>query len=186
MNNQVKFILAVALNVAIIFTLILFKLVVIAGGTDVMLHITPVDPHDLLRGDYVTFQYDISNTYNYTNYEAVIRNGDTVYVSLYSGGRYWIVNSVQKSKPANGLFIKGTVASGGEDSLTNPISPYPGYRATGQQRLHIVYGIEQYFIPEGSGRNFNFGNKEIAAKVSIDDNGNSVIKQIYIDGKRWP
>jgi uncharacterized membrane-anchored protein len=52
--------------------------------------------------------------------------------------------------------------------------------------LHIVYGIEEYFIPEGQGRNFSFWNKEAAARVAVDENCNAALKQIYIDGEPWP
>ena len=65
MNKQTKFILAIALQLAVIFTIIIFKFSVFTGGTEVMLRIQPVDPRDPLRGDYVTFSYDISSVSSY-------------------------------------------------------------------------------------------------------------------------
>lgn len=165
-----KFILAIAFQVVVIFAIIIFKLSVLTGGIDLLLKIEPVDPRDLLRGDYVTFQYSISNTESYLAREKEIKNGDTVYVVLRQYGKYWSIEGVQKNKPSEeNIFIKGSVASGGFDA-----------------RMHIVYGIEQYFIPEGEGRNFSFRDKDAAARVAVDDHGNAALKQIYIDDKPWP
>jgi uncharacterized membrane-anchored protein len=183
MTKQTKFILAIALQVAIIFAIIIFKLSVLTSGTEVMLRIAPVDPRDLLRGDYATFQYDISNLDSYYSRGEQIRNSDTVYVVLRQSGKYWVAQNVQKTKPTgNELFIKGKVESGGLESQTNPLS----YQRFGNSRLHVVYGIEQYFIPEGKGENFSFWNKEVAAMVAIDDNGNAALKKIYVNDKPWP
>jgi uncharacterized membrane-anchored protein len=52
--------------------------------------------------------------------------------------------------------------------------------------LKIEYGIEQYFIPEGKGQTMNFMNKNVDAHVVVDKDGNSVLKQIYVDNKVWP
>lgn len=180
-NKQTKFILAASLQFAIIFLIIIFKLSILTGGTDILLRIAPVDPRDVLRGDYVTFQYYISNTDSYYANSQQIQNGDKVYVILRPSGKYWDFGGVQKNKPQDSsLFIKGVVESGGVGNQ-NDFSQYRG-----NSRLHIVYGIEQYFIPEGRGQNFNFGNREAAARVAIDGEGRAAIQKIYVDDKPWP
>jgi len=93
-TKQTKFILAIALQVVIVFAIIIFKLSVLTGGTDVFLKIVPVDPRDLLRGDYATFQYDISNLDSYISGGQQIRNGDTVYVVLRQNGKYYFEKSI--------------------------------------------------------------------------------------------
>ena len=106
MTKQTKFILAITLQVAIIFAIIIFKLYVSFSGTKVMLRIAPVDPRHLLRGDYIALQYDISNLNCYA-YKGRIKNGDTVYVVLRQSGKYWVAQNVQKTKPIEGeLFTK--------------------------------------------------------------------------------
>ncbi len=181
MTKQTKFILAIALQVVIIFAIVISKLSVLTSGTEVLLRIRrPI----LLRGDYAIFQYDISYLINsYYSRRQQIRNGDVVYVVLRQTGKYWTAQNVQKTKPAgNELFIKGKVESGG---LENQIDPF-SYQRFSNSVLHIVYGIEQYFIPEGKVQNFNFRTKEAAAMIAIDNNGNAVIKKIYVDDKPWP
>ncbi|MDP2926731.1 MAG: GDYXXLXY domain-containing protein [bacterium] len=170
MTKQTKFILAIALQMVIVFAIVIFKVSVLSGGTDVLLRIEPVDPRDMLRGDYATFQYsNISNLDSYIFGGQQIGNGDTVYVVLRQSRKYWMAQNVQKTKPLNGeIALKGKVVS------------------VGDSRIRVVYGIEEYFIPEGKGQGFSFFNKEAAARVVVDENGNAVLKQIYVDDKPWP
>lgn len=182
MSKKTKFILAITLQILIIFGIIIFKTGVLTGGRKVLLKIEPVDPRDPLRGDYVTFQYNISELDSYLFDNKQVRNGDTVYVILRKGKKYWTAQNVQKTKPSskNQIFIKGRVESQKEFYPANFFLP---------QRLgtiHIIYGIEEYYIPEGKGQVFSFWNKEAVAKVSVDKSGNAVLKQIYVDNKPWP
>jgi len=186
LNNipkQIKFAIVVALQILVLLIIIVFKFSVISGGADVFLKIMPVDPRDPLRGDYVTFRYNISQIEgHYFNYSPV-KNGDKIYVSLDSGryDRYWGVSGmVEKNKPSKGVFLKGVVESEGVDSFeieSNRFRP---------NMISIKYGIEEYFIPEGTGWNQRFGGDNNYAKVAVDENGNAVIKQLYIDDKPWP
>ncbi|RME61042.1 hypothetical protein D6779_00875 [Candidatus Parcubacteria bacterium] len=183
-TKQTKFILAVALQVLIIFAIVAFKVAVLAGGTEVILKIEPVDPRDILRGDYVAFRYNISNLDPYLFGNEQVRDGDTVYVILRRSGKYWTAQRAQKTKPTadDQVFIKGKVVSGGLKSRSDPFSD--GYFRGSS--IHVVYGIEEYYIPEGSGSEFNFGGSGAFAKISVDRNGNAALKQIYVNGKPWP
>lgn len=182
LSKKAKFILAIAIQTAIILFIVIFKVAILTGGTEVFLKIKPVDPRDWLRGDYVTFNYDISTPNSYLSSGEKIYNGDTVYVTLREGGEYWLARNVSKSKPTgNEIFIKGKVKSGGI-SIDYDFAPL-NYTPS---NLRIEYGIEQYFIPEGAGQNFSFFNKEAVAKVAVDKDGNAVLKQIYVDDKPWP
>ncbi len=156
-----------------------------AKGTDVLLKIAPVDPRDPLRGDYVTFRYDISSLSQYLLYGGQVAEGDTVYVALRSGYPYWQASGVYTALDAaqrsigsrKGAVIKGTVASGGGFSQagTNPGGT-----------ISVRYDIEQFFIPEGAGRGVSFWNKEAYALVKVDNNGNALIQRLYVDGQPWP
>jgi uncharacterized membrane-anchored protein len=183
-TKQTKFILAIALQILIIFGIVIFKMAVLTSGTEILLKIEPVDPTDWLRGDYVTFQYKISNLDSYLFSNEQIKNGDTVYVILHQSRKYWTAQKVQKTKPSTDdqIFIKGKVANGGLESQADL---FPQQRFS-NSRIYIVYGIEEYYIPEGKGREFSFLDKESFAKVSVDENGNAVLKQIYVDNKSWP
>jgi len=188
-TKNVKFVFAVTLQVLIIFAIIIFKVSILTGGTEVILQIEPVDPRSPLRGDYVTFQYEISNIPGYL-VEDDVKNGDTIYVVLSGYGAYWGADYATVEKPTNEIFIKGRIASGADDvdnNLDDGIDPFdPRGGRFGGPDINVVYGIEEYFIPEGKGRGFSFFDKEANALVVVDDDGNPVLKQIFIDGEPWP
>jgi uncharacterized membrane-anchored protein len=171
LTKQTKFIIAIAIQLVIIFSIIIFKMAVLKGGTEVLLRIEPVDPRDPLRGDHLTFSYKISNLDSYLFNYYPIRDGDTVYVPLKQQGKYWTAAfGIQKTKPIGEekIFLRGKISS------------FYG------NRIHIIYGIEDYFIPEGTGQDFTFWRQETAARISVDENGNAVLKQIYVNDKPWP
>ncbi|GIW66907.1 MAG: hypothetical protein KatS3mg095_0805 [Candidatus Parcubacteria bacterium] len=170
-TKQTKFIIAITIQLVIIFSIIIFKMSVLTGGNEILLKVAPVDPKDALRGDHLTFSYDISNLNHYLFDYSPIREGDTIYVPLKQQGKYWIaVSGIKKTKPVNEgeVFLRGKIL-----------------RIYGN-RIQVIYGIEDYFIPEGTGQSFTFWKKEIAAMVIVDKNGNAVLKQIYVDDKPWP
>ncbi len=170
--KKTKFILVVALQLMILFAIIAAKTAILAHGTEVALRIKPVDPRDMLRGDYLAFRYDISDLDSNLFAYAPIKVGDTVYVGLVSEGKYWVAHSgIQKVKPAEamGVFLIGKV-----DRTGGPIS--------------VVYGIEQYFIPEGKGAHVGRwqSSTESYAQVAISKSGKAVINKIYLNNKPWP
>lgn len=181
MTKASQFSLAIAFQVLVITVIIFFKFAIVTGGTEVVLAIRPVDPRDMLRGDYISFQYDISTINgSYLSYEPVAA-GDTVYVSLGRAGRVWIVNKVSTKMPTdNSIFLKGFVQS--------VDSPYEGTgvkTGTYGTTLHVTYGLEQYFIPEGKGRNTTLGSNATAV-LQVDDKGNGLVKQVLVNDKPWP
>lgn len=180
LTKEKRFIIAIIVQLGIIFGIIIFKIAVLTSGTDILLRITnvlfegtQVNNKDLLklRGEYLTFSYEISNLSFDLFIYSPIKNGDTVYVPLKQQGKYWIaVYGIQKTKPINEgkIFIKGKILNSNNNTV------------------QLVYGIEDYFIPEKTDKNFILGGQEVAAKISIDKNGNAVLKQIYVNDKSWP
>lgn len=162
-TKQTKFIIAIGIQLVILFAIIIFKSSVLIGGTEVLLKIEPIDPRDILRGDYVEFRYsNLSAVDSGLVYYPSPKENDKIYVSLVKNGKYWEVASVQQQKPNTGLFVKGTI-----DSIDSKTAA-------------IIYGIEEYFIPENTGINFDFNNGEPYVKAAIGRNGNAVLKQLYV------
>lgn len=173
-NNLAKFILAVGFQLLVIFLIIASKLVILGSGQEIVLNVTPIDPRSPLRGDYLTFNYDISTV---TTYQGNLRNGQVVYVTLRNSGGVWYQADVLTTKPkGNSVFLKGMVVSGGNDVSGT------GYSTNFQ----IKYGIEDYFVPEGKGRGFNPSSQIVTVRVAVDENGNGVLKQVYVGNKPWP
>ena len=140
-------------------------------GTVVLLEVQPVDPRDLLRGDYLVLNYKISeipsSMLNLSASDATY-NGAKVYVWLEKKGSYHVVKkaTLQKIKPELGdLCLEGRLSQG----------------RAGSHYFHINYGLESYFVPEGTGQPVG----TLTAKVAITHSGTARIKEILINGKPY-
>jgi len=145
----------------------------LASGKLVMLETQRVDPRDLLRGDYLILNYKIS----------------TVSTNLFSP-------SVKMDLPP-GTKVFVALAPGTNDfyqvirASTEPIAPDAGEvllvgKSTdgwwgGGQGIHVLYGIEKYFVAEGTG---NPGGK-LTVQIAVPKSGRAAIKQVFVDGKPY-
>jgi uncharacterized membrane-anchored protein len=166
-----RFVLACLVQLAIVAALAFVNVAVLAGGTEVLLRIEPVDPRDPLRGDYLTFQYAVSSLDSRLFAPRRPNPGELVYVVLGSAGQYWEARRVDPAPPAAELFLTGRVTSA-------PAGP--------EGRVRVVYGIEQYFVAEGRGAAFDPRTRTAAAQVVIDRTGQAVVKQLFVDGRPFP
>jgi uncharacterized membrane-anchored protein len=180
-------VLALIVQLAIIGSLVLTHYTTVTTGRAVFLKIAPVDPRDPLRGDYLTFTYDISRI-DTGRFVDPPKKGQTVYVALSrEGGPLWVVTAQVTAKlPVAGqrggptdytpdtVFIRGVV----QDVATSP--------ATGLEEAHVVYGIEEYFVPEGKAARFPIANENAVGKVLVDNDGKGLLQQVYLNGVPWP
>ena len=139
----------------------------LASGTLVMLETRPVDPRDLLRGDYVTLNYKISDIplsafAPQTNTPAP---GTTVYVVLEPRGQFYEVAKAS-SEPI--------VAELGQVILRGIAQGW-----WSQSSAHIGYGIERYYVREGAGN----PRGKITVQVAVPKSGRAQIKNVFVDGK---
>ncbi len=122
----------------------------------------PVDPQDLLRGDYMILGYDISGL----TVPAVMPDdaGRDVWVLLEKRARY-----------------HETVRAGFER-----IAPGPGQvlvRGTLNRSGRVDYGIGKYFVPEGKGTP-RFTLLEV--EVTVGHSHRLQIKRVLLDGEAYP
>jgi len=144
-------------------------------GALVVLKTTPVDPRSLFRGDYVRLNYDISRL-QISQFPLLqeLEEHDPVFVALKKQGVFWQPIAVFKSMPEaenDMVVIKGHINSPSRGGKSSQVS--------------IKYGIENYFVPEGEGRDLerlrNQGN--ISMQISVDAFGNSGIKAVLLNGE---
>lgn len=64
----------------------------------VLIQVQPVDPHDLMRGEYVRLSYEIST---------LDAPSGTVYVPLSAAGGVWTGSTAVTERPDSGTFIRG-------------------------------------------------------------------------------
>lgn len=166
MNRKHIFYLISVLWLIIIIGLIGFKQFTLLTGTKVLLRTVPVDPRDILRGDYVVLNYEISslNLENIPSDFTDLSRGSRIYLILERENKYWVAKEIRKNRPKNLPFIKGKV------------------RDIYGKNIVVSYGIESYFVPEGEGVYIErSGGRGLDVEVSIDRFGNAIVNKLYLN-----
>lgn len=134
----------------------------LATGSVVKLELQPIDPRSMLQGDYVQLSYTISQLPDEIDRELDDQS---------FRGRIQIV----LSKNEQGLHEFNRIYSDGEPLKSSEIV-INGKRDTYSWNNQIDYGIENYFVAEGTGleveRNAHF------AYVRIGNNGNAILERL--------
>ena len=155
---RIAFWAVVAAQLAFLIGFIVVREVALRDGTEVVFQTVPVDPRSLLQGDYAILDYKIARLPDWMDERPV---GATVYVALRRDGDVWTAADYYDTARdvAGGVFIKGRVDR-------------PG---------HLDFGIGTYFVPEDTGRIIETA-EDVKVVVSVDGNGNAVIKEVLVDG----
>lgn len=139
-----------------------------ASATVVLLETVPVDPRDLLRGDYMILGYKIGRVPPPGQEKK--EYGTPIWVTLRANGRFHEVATAswtEPEHPAPGeLLIRGRVVS-----------------RPGEPMLRVEYGIEKYFVPEGKGQP-RF--REMVVEAAVTSSRRLAIKRVLIDGAAYP
>ena len=146
----------------------------LASGVTILLETRPVDPRDLLRGDYVILSYPISEIPE-SQFEPTVTNlapGQEVYVALEKMGEFHGVNRAS---------TKPIVATEDEVVLRGKISPRIRMRGRPFRAAGIDYGLERYYVGEGLGN--PRGKLTVAAAVPAS--GRAQIKEVFLDGQPY-
>lgn len=176
--------IGIAAAIALLQTVILGYMVesraaILRNGSDVLLKSIPVDPRDLLRGDYVILNYDISSI------PATVITGDWPKAAVRTR------LTVRLVPQPDGFFAVTEAAFGplmempGSVLIRSQPFDFQGTRLTGDERLNVDYGIERYYVPEGEGRVLEQARNaellSVAAKVSAS--GTAQIRTLLLNGK---
>jgi uncharacterized membrane-anchored protein len=149
---------AVGLQLFILVAMILGRTVPFLGAQSVLLLVEPVDPRDLLRGDYVTLGYSINRIP-----AGIYAEGDAVYVTLVpeGGGPHYRAGQFLTQPPASGVFIRGTA----------------------QSRGWATYGIESYYVQENTGHDYEQAvrSRRLWAEVALAGGGKPALRRLVIE-----
>ena len=177
--KAVLFGLAILLQCVLLGLMVADRMQILREGREVTLQTRPVDPRDLLRGDYVTLGYDISQlpAGALAGQPSAERN-PVVFVKLApdANGLYQAVSVHAGPVPvtASEILIRGRVTySCGSSGRTFC------------DRLTIRYGLESYFVPEGEGRKLEQARNEQKLRVvaAVLPSGRAAIKRLLLDGE---
>lgn len=143
-------------------------------GQLIVLETRPVDPRDLLRGDYVTLGYTISDLPLKLLPDSVKMDRPYVgeiFVALAPAGtnQFWEITraGTKRFKPEQGeVLLRGKTG--------NRWSNRP-------ESVRVEYGLERYYVREGTGN--PHGKLTVQAVVSAS--GRASIKEVFVDGKPY-
>ncbi len=142
----------------ILVTMILGKTVPYVGAQTLLLHVEPVDPRDMFRGDYVTLGYSFNRLPAGT-----FQSGQLVYLTLVldADGRHYRTGQFLVEPPASGAFIRGTALS----------------------TMRATFGIESYYVQEGTGHDYENAvrTRNLWAEVALDRQGNASLRRLVIE-----
>jgi len=172
---------AALIQVALLAAMVIDRAEILREGTEVTLQTRPVDPRDLLRGDYVVLGYDISQLQagSLLNQPAGTRN-PTVFVELApnSDGIYQAVSvhadALAVASPE--VLIRGRVISGATCGSS-------GHAFC--DKLQVRYNLENYFVPEGEGRKLeqDRNRRKLTVVAAVLPSGRAAIKRLLVDGE---
>lgn len=171
-------IIAALLQTGVMLAGVQQRMSILRNGSEVVLRTVPIDPRDLMRGEYVILNYDISRL------PVALVQGEPPHKS---GLNYiYVVMAKQKNdmwepqraqfEPANDLKDDEIMLRG---EMEAPMQRYNG------STMPVTYGIERYYVPEGEGRVLE--TAQIASKVdivlSVNSKGVAAIRAIKVDGQ---
>lgn len=181
---------------AVLGTTFGFQLAVLAGmivlhaaplmfGETVRLKVEPVDPRDVMRGDYVILSYDVSRVpaggiagipdakdayWRYWSRDQWMEER-TVYVTLEpdADGKLWRSAKASVNKPASGRFIRGKYIRYGWRGLPE-----------------IRFGIEAFYVQEGKGKELEQARnaRHLTAEVALLSSGKAALRELHVEPGR--
>lgn len=143
-------------------------------GHVVRLETVPVDPRDLLRGDFVTLAYDFSRI-PADRFDPPLPGGHlpqpgaTVYVDLAPDGAF--------HRLARASLTPGNVPEG-HVMLRGEVARSATFLRRDTRTVAVEYGLERYYVREGTGN----PRGRLTVDVSVSDFGVGQIKDVYVDG----
>lgn len=176
-----RWLLPIAIAVAVVqigflFSMIAGRAAILRDGREVMLKVEPVDPRDLLRGDYVVLGYNISSLSVDLFAEPPPGDEETVFVRLKAGeDGIW--------EPVAARYGAAPEPAPAEDEIDIVGSAGPVW-AEYMKWVNVRYGIERFYVPEGEGRAIEAGMRErdFRMKVAVASDGAAQIKSFH-DGE---
>lgn len=174
-----RFLIPLAVQVAIVLSIPAQKVMTITNGTTVYLQTVPVDPYDVLRGRYVTLNYDIARRSRLETLpgwsDDLPKRGTEVYVVLDPP------TTEQSREPWQPVSVSDT---------------YPETLDPGQQVIkgrwqgwRLDLGLGAYYIPEDIGDTLEddiWDNPEATrAEVKVDKRGKTALISLWVEERNY-
>jgi uncharacterized membrane-anchored protein len=136
-------------------------------GQEIRIRTAPVDPRDMVYGDYVVLNYEISrlDASLWKDSGSMPEQGEPVYVLLVKGpAGVYEAAGLYRTKPRtgseNGIVLKGRV----------------DYRFG--NTIRVRYGLEKYYVAEHQGRELERKAGTMVAIVNVAPWGQAVLNRL--------
>ena len=133
-------------------------------GYSILVRVEPVDPRDLISGQYFRLGYAFSRPHRLEESATDPETGAEVWVLLRPEGAFHVPVRWLASRP--GHLEPGEVVLVGR-----------------KEQWRVLFGVEEYFVPEGTP---DPDAKRLGVRLRIGDDGKARIEQVLLDGKPWP
>lgn len=174
MNRTHWLVLSVALQGLVLLGTAVSYYAVDLWGTEIRLKTKPVDPRDWLYGDYVSLNYEISDVPadRWTG-RKLPDDHLPVYALLTSRDGHWTVKSVHPKPPEpegdHSVVLKARITTSWQ---------IPSETHHQRKIIHLRYGLEQYYVPEGTGKELEGSQKPLTVRVKVAPWGQAKITGI--------
>lgn len=170
------------LQVGFLGWMIVSRAAVLRDGREVVLKVKPVDPRDLLRGDYVILSYDISRIPL-----AMIANLDEIGTATDGPGKI----TIRLGREADGYWQAKSARIGesqlggaGEDEI-DIVGRFSALNRLYGKDVRVTYGIERFYLPEGEGRAIerDMRLRDFAVRLAVSSSGQAQVKALMDEGR---
>lgn len=170
-QNRTSILMLTAISqVGLLGGMILIESLPLMIGERIVVKVTPVDPRDLFRGDYVILNYDFNRmsvlelqTWA-THWDGSKSHaGEPVYVTLEQDGDgvHWSGTAASLKKPVGKKFLLGRVSS----DYSQPLQ----------------FGIEAYYVQEGQGKVLETlrNSNQLSAEIAVAPWGKAKLVRVF-------
>jgi len=178
-NKTLFLILLLLFQITVLAVMVLNSYLIILWGEQITLKVEPVDPHSLFQGDYVRLDYAISrldlSKVEHDFDPMLVRPQDRIYLALIQDGDTCAPQflTLDPSLVRDKIYLQGKVQYLYQAPVS--LSPVETRLRTEKTKteyfwqLNTSWGIEQYFIPEGTGKEIEeqITKGNIYAKIAV-------------------
>lgn len=169
-QHRVSILLVTAIaQVGLLGSMILVESLPLLVGERIVLDVTPVDPRDYFRGDYVILNYNFNSLRIEDEQKATSpwnrnnqHDGATVYVPLEKeADGHWTGKEAMLTKPSGVKYVKGKV--------------------TADYRQPLKFGIEAYYVQEGRGKELEQmrNERKLSAEIALAPWGQAKLVRVF-------
>lgn len=133
-------------------------------GDTILVRTAPVDPRDLLSGQYMALSYEFSRMPGFNDLGREAKDGEPVWVLLRKEGEYFVPSASYSERPMD--VMRGQVAIVGR-----------------HERGRTLFGIEKYFVQEGTETP---AQRDTTVRLRVSADGQVRIEQVLVKGQPWP